>query len=211
MDKNEAQRLFNAWYVKPLAVLKKEVAADAGWIALMVIFPLYERFLSAKVSKAGQGITKITLVAVDLRLTEEEADVFWKLMRHGLLHQGMPKLLDLRSGRSLGYAVYMRTDLGLPKFGERNGKPTLFFNPWVLTEYLLDLIQQQDYPQWIIDSKEFPWAWIEVTDVEAAHTTEDHSTNWSQSIHLSPHPSPPNFNASGGTITIAGTPSLGDL
>src|SRR5690242_15479545 len=106
MDEQKAADLFEAWFIRPLNFLEEneKVGPNAGWVALMVALPLYERWIYAKLetkrSLAGKKNGKrvfFEFMAKDLRLgSTEQAAKFWKTMRDGVLHRAMPKTGERR-------------------------------------------------------------------------------------------------------------------
>jgi len=86
---NDNYKNFKAWYVKVLQRLYDN--RDAGFIILMVAFPLLERYLREK-SRVYQGklnssfYSELTAVLPELR-DQRTAQGFWNAYRNGLLHQ----------------------------------------------------------------------------------------------------------------------------
>lgn len=87
---NDNRKNFNKWYKIPLSTLYKNV--DAGFIIMMVSLPLLERYLREKCNiKEFAGLNDdfyrtLTVIFPNLN-NKENAKVFWKVYRHGLLHK----------------------------------------------------------------------------------------------------------------------------
>ena len=80
---------FNAWYAGILKGLYED--RNAGFVILMVAFPLLERYLRQKSGVHKNNLDRrfskqLTHVFPELG-SESEAGKFWQVYRHGLLHQ----------------------------------------------------------------------------------------------------------------------------
>jgi hypothetical protein len=93
------QEEFRRWF--PLVLEKLYPVRDAGFVILMVAFPLLERLIREKACVPGGS-------GFDARLSEElfgifpelqnaqQAIKFWQVFRHGLLHQATLFTLDIK-------------------------------------------------------------------------------------------------------------------
>src|SRR5258708_27465715 len=91
---------FQWWYRDIFTYLEKtkEIPLGNGAIAaLMMVLPLYERYLTVELQKdptyvaASQQLQsekRFKLIAKDLHLSEQEAKLFWNVFRDGLCHTG---------------------------------------------------------------------------------------------------------------------------
>jgi hypothetical protein len=84
------QLQFKKWYVEILNGLYPN--RDAGFALLMIVFPLLERYLRGKHSiplggSIGKGGEAGLLIIFPELKTKRNAGAFWKVYRHGLLHQ----------------------------------------------------------------------------------------------------------------------------
>lgn len=77
---------FESWYGQPLAQLMKN--EHAGFPIVMIAFPLLERLLRQQSrSEPNTPLFNRSLVAVIPELqSEDHANLFWAVFRHGLLH-----------------------------------------------------------------------------------------------------------------------------
>ena len=173
MDTSKASELFNIWFVKPLEILKAEIGPDAGWVALMVTLPLYERWIRAKLKteaatthKGNGDKARDELIWKDLGLDNiEQAQTFWSVMRDGISHSAMPRIGDSRKQKKADnprYVLHTKCS-AFPVFGEYDGKPIIYINPWKFADHVIQLLKDQ--PNLIfVDSKEFPLASVEALD-----------------------------------------------
>ena len=80
---------FRLWYVKPMVPL--EANGHAGFIFVMVTFPLLERYLRGKfsIAQTQSGLTPDAYNWINQNFPEisGHANEFWSGYRHALLHQ----------------------------------------------------------------------------------------------------------------------------
>ncbi len=84
---------FILWYVEPLHALEAMPLGQGGFIALATACFLYERYVTAALISQGKKtvkVSKINQLSKDFNVDETTAEVFWKVIRDGMLHQGMP-------------------------------------------------------------------------------------------------------------------------
>src|SRR5258707_14676560 len=80
------------WFDQPLCVIEHGGQIPEGngaIIALMAVFPLYERYLDSVRAQPSYGSDHWKCLANDTRLNNQDAAVFWNVFRDGLLHKGM--------------------------------------------------------------------------------------------------------------------------
>src|SRR3954467_10571251 len=82
-----AKEDFKKWFVDPLAGLKEN--GHAGFILLLVAFPLLERYLRNKSGCPEGNVTGKfhSILEVLFRDIAGKGGLFWNCYRHGLLHQ----------------------------------------------------------------------------------------------------------------------------
>ncbi len=85
-DLTESQRNFEAWFGTVLAKLMHD--RDAGFVVVMVAFPLLERYLTQRSGRKANTdqFNKALLTVFPELKTEQNANLFWSIYRHGLLH-----------------------------------------------------------------------------------------------------------------------------
>ena len=157
---NDAEHLFAIWFVEPLKTLKSIPGGNGGFIAIATSCFLYERFAKAKLN--SQNITAndenfIKQLADDFNTDIKPASLFWTIIRHGILHQGMPmqgsrKDKDLPPWRFNG-------NFRLPfELVNEQGFDELRIHPWLFTEKVLELCQGNILL--LEQNKSFPWAGV---------------------------------------------------
>ena len=77
---------FEAWFGAQLSALAGN--RDAGFVVTMICFPLIERYLkqSSRSEPNTDPFNEALLVALPELLSRENANMFWSIYRHGLLH-----------------------------------------------------------------------------------------------------------------------------
>lgn len=83
--------LFERWYSNAIAQLEKLEHGDGGTAGMMIVLPLYERYIYIVRARGANLCGKYNVMASDLNLaSSSEAETFWKTFRHGFCHTGMP-------------------------------------------------------------------------------------------------------------------------
>jgi len=150
--------LFNAWFVEPLRTLSRLPAGNGGFVALATACFLYERYATAILDKRGSRAGTEELVAQlasDFAVDQSTASTFWKVIRDGILHQGMP-LQQARDSRLPKWAFHH--NYPAMALGTSDGQPFLKVQPWKFMERVIEL--------WLPSlpllraSGSFPWATI---------------------------------------------------
>ncbi|MFN3409914.1 MAG: hypothetical protein ACK45B_13010, partial [Limisphaerales bacterium] len=98
---NDPNTLFDRWFNRAIELLEKLPDGDGGTAGMMIVLPLYERYIYIQRStdRAGRGFYEV--MAADLQLgSAEDAETFWTTFRHGFCHTGMP-FARARSGNVL--------------------------------------------------------------------------------------------------------------
>ena len=159
MEEKDAVNLFKRWYEVPLKELEKIPNGDGGLVVLGSACFLYERYASALIDERGDKVTedaKIDQMAADFGVDKDTAEVFWRTVRHGMLHQGMP-LMQTRSGKPV---AGWETTSDYPAMGteDHGGNIVLKLQPWKFRDRVLQLWDSR--PDLIAKSQSFPWASI---------------------------------------------------
>jgi hypothetical protein len=153
------EELFELWYVQPLRNLEKISDGAGAFIALATSCFLFERYADAIIENAGKKPnpkSRVQQLMTDFGVDEETADIFWKVMRNGILHKGMPKRQDynlqLPPWRFLGEFTQPVKLCKIDEKSELQVQPWLFMNKVInLWENNLDLLDR---------NQKFPWAKI---------------------------------------------------
>jgi hypothetical protein len=149
--------LFERWFVQPLVKLRELPNGDGGFVALATSCFLYERYAVAVIMKLGGKANqegKIEQFTTDFDVDKITATNFWAVIRDGILHQGMPKTNEQRK-RSLPNWM-IRSGYKPVWMGRYKGSDTLFVDPWLFTDKVLQLWNNN--PSLIDQNKSFPWA-----------------------------------------------------
>jgi hypothetical protein len=83
---------FDSWFVKVLESLYQK--HDAGFVIMMTVFPLLERYLRQRSGIPGENVRLNDKFFEELRGIfpklgdASQARAFWQVYRNGLLHQG---------------------------------------------------------------------------------------------------------------------------
>jgi hypothetical protein len=169
---SDPQVRFYNWYIQPLNVLRKIPNGDGGFIALATSCFLYERYATAVVMEThGKASTddKIQQLAIDFQIDLETAEAFWRMIRDGLLHQGMPIIDKQKNGILPSWGFHNDFERPIQR-GKLNGVDALLIQPWLFTQRVIQLWQEN---LTLIDKARcFPWA--DVTDFTIEH---DDSSN----------------------------------
>ena len=135
--------LFDRWFEQPIGLLQKLDNEDGGTAGMMIVLPLFERYIEIlKLNdKSGRGWYQI--MADELKLTDPyEAKVFWTTFRHGFCHTAMPlehgkKIKNLPKVR-LAAEYSERPQFSTPPGGEE----LLLLAPWKFIHYVMDIYRK---------------------------------------------------------------------
>jgi hypothetical protein len=144
---------FNAWFVGAVAKLRELPEGDGAFAALMIVLPLYERLIIARLKLAGSATGDAEIrqaIGADLGLNDQDRSIFWQMFRTGFMHQGM-----VASGNTK-WLVSHRFD-ELPEFRELEaGGRCVCIDPWKFADRVLGAFQAD--PRLITASESFPLA-----------------------------------------------------
>lgn len=166
-----SKKTFNHWFTIPIQWLKTVPNNDGSFIALASALFLYERFIVAKIKSSGEKVTepkKIQQIASDFKVEPRKARIFWKVMRDGILHQGMPKIHE--TGERLPEWVFHheKSDFAF-ELRESNGQSLLIIQPWLVVDKVIQL--WQDNLNLLEQNESFPWA--QVTNITRSSSQPD--------------------------------------
>lgn len=85
---------FEGWFLKPIEKLKECPEGDGAFLALSAALFLCERYYRTVTNThegSNDNLSFRNAAAQDLGIAAGEFEIFWKVFRHGLQHQGMPK------------------------------------------------------------------------------------------------------------------------
>jgi hypothetical protein len=133
------ETLFKRWFAAAIFALQKNLEDGDGAIAdLMVVLPLYERYIYITLQRTGDPKPAFyELMANKLELDNaNQAEIFWTTFRHGFCHTGMP----LEVGRRLGALPKVGFNGDYPKLPEfrktPDDKPVIVLDPWKFAHHV---------------------------------------------------------------------------
>lgn len=146
--------LFRRWFSASIEKLKELPTGDGAFAALMIAFPLYERYIVAKLKLDGQPTESDDVRAEmsrDLGLTDQQRSRFWKIFRVGFTHQAMG---------GAGATPYLVSHVfgDRPQFHTIDGVETVCLDPWKFADRVLNEFISR--PELITASESFPLAGI---------------------------------------------------
>lgn len=146
---------FKGWYVRPVEKLKDLPEGDGAFAALMIVLPLYERLIKARLKVADKptGDEDVaSAVGDDLGLRGSDRRVFWSAFRVGFMHQAMGKA---------GRTPWLVSDSfgAVPEFRDINGARCVCLDPWKFADRVLGSFL--DAPELITASESFPLAAVQ--------------------------------------------------
>jgi hypothetical protein len=133
---NDPRTLFDRWFNRAIALLEKLPDGDGGTAGMMIVLPLYERYIYIQ-GPAGRRFYKV--MAADLQLASaSEAKTFWTTFRHGFCHTGMP-FERAESGDVLPRVRFSGGFSWRPEFHTApDGQPIVCLDPWKFIHYVMD-------------------------------------------------------------------------
>lgn len=137
---NDPTILFDRWFNKAIIQLEKLENADGGTAGMMIILPLYDRYIHIMEERGKSGRYKV--MAADLGLkSESEAKTFWKTLRHGFCHTGMP-FERAKDGRTLPKVSFSGSYSWPPEFRTvADGQKVICLDPWKFIRHVMDKYQ----------------------------------------------------------------------
>jgi hypothetical protein len=154
-----ARELFERWYIVPLRWLEAIPNGDGAFVAFAISLALYERFARSAIKANGEkaDTSAVTaLLAQHFEITDDEAKVFWQIMRDGMQHQGMP--MQQQRGESILPWRFSGSFSKPIQFASEGSERVLQVQPWLFRDAVLRLYRER--PDLIDVSRSFPWATI---------------------------------------------------
>ena len=150
-------KLFERWYIVPLQMLRTISNGDGGFVALATAMFLYERYANARIKQLGKSAKPEELhkqFASDFVVEEEVAKVFWKVMRDGILHLGMP--MQKEGGKELPPWIFHNDFRQAVELCKIDGEQLLKVQTWLIVDKVISLWQNN--LGLIAKNESFPWA-----------------------------------------------------
>jgi hypothetical protein len=132
--------LLDRWYSAPIRKLECLPHGDGAIAGVMIVLPLFERYIHIKKSKDTSGRNFYQIMADEVGLPSPQvAEEFWKTFRHGFCHTGMPFEED-RNQNPLP-SISFRHDY--PKFPQKvkgnNNNDVFIIDPWKFIHHVHDI------------------------------------------------------------------------
>src|SRR4029077_4001256 len=132
--------LFDRWFEQPIAQLQKLDNEDGGTAGMMIVLPLFERYITILEIKDTSKRRWYQIMADELKLAGPyETKVFWTTFRHGFCHTAMP----LQRGREIKNLPKVRLAAEyshLPHFTtDASGEELLLLAPWKFIDYVMNI------------------------------------------------------------------------
>ena len=137
---SDPKTLFDRWFEQPIAQLRKLDNEDGGTAGMMIVLPLFERYIQILEMSDTSGRSRFQIMADELKLADEDqAEIFWVTFRHGFCHTGMP----LTSGKKIKTLPKVRLAAEFssqPEFlTTSSGEELVRLAPWKFIDYVMDL------------------------------------------------------------------------
>lgn len=135
------------WFDQPLQVLERGIPEGNGAIiALMAVFPLYERFLDDTTKTSGCAWEVLLAQDLNLPVTPDthDAEQFWNVFRDGLGHTAMffeqsDTARKKKNSWTLPKVSLDGNHPNLPVFKTTTtGERVICLNPWGFVRHVLD-------------------------------------------------------------------------
>src|SRR5687768_13998311 len=139
----DPKTLFDRWFDKPIARLAKLKGGDGGAAGMMIVLPLFERYIVIPQTNGRSQRKFYEVMATELQLkTSGDAERFWTTFRHGFCHTGMP----LRRGRRIKVLpkVYFAAECSWrPEFRKSaDGEEFVHLDPWKFIRYVMEIYRR---------------------------------------------------------------------
>lgn len=139
----DPKTLFERWFESAIAKLRDLPNGDGGTAGLMVVLPLFERYISILLANEKSGRGYYEIMSAELQLADRDrAKLFWTTFRHGFCHTGMPlgqgdKIKNLPK-------VLLSGEFGeLPRFqSDGQGNEFISLDPWKFIDFVLGIYQK---------------------------------------------------------------------
>jgi hypothetical protein len=152
---------FHNWFVVPIRWLEAVPNNDGSFVALATALFLYERYAKIKLREREIKATDKNIakqIVLDFGVDEQLAEVYWDVMRNGLLHQGIPKQSE-QGEKKFPEWIFHHNKIDKPielrKFQDRT---LLFVQPWDVVNKIIAL--WQDNSELLSQNESFPWAQV---------------------------------------------------
>lgn len=153
----EELSLFGRWYLRPLEALRQLPNGDGGFAALIIVCPLYERYVQHRRGRSSDHDIASQLVG-DFGLSRSDAQTVWDVVRHGLLHSAMLKNQSGPVRRS--WTTHYRFDCPF-EVDPSTTPATLRIQPWLFVDHVVALYERD--PSIVTSPGDWPSILTELT------------------------------------------------
>jgi hypothetical protein len=156
-----SENTFEKWFVKPLCYLRSIPNNDGSFVALAIALFLYERYSNAILEKRGVKGRKdkkwgqMELISKDFHVDTKLAEVFWNIMRDGILHQGMP-MQHRQEGKLSDWVFSHESNIKPIQVIETENRPVLCVQPWIVVEKVISVWRANI--ELLEENLSYPWA-----------------------------------------------------
>jgi len=144
---------FMVWFAEPIEKLKELRDGSGAFAAFIVGLAWYQRLILARLDLKGASTGEDSQkdeIARDLKLSDGERSIFWRIFRTGLLHGAMPL-----AGKT--NFIFHHSYSGYPEFKKvSDGASVICINPWKFADRVVQEFLSN--PNLITASDSFPLA-----------------------------------------------------
>ena len=136
---SDPKTLFERWFERAISQLEKLENGDGGTAGMMVVLPLFERYITILTNNSTSGLKFYDIMASELQVADAlQAETFWTTFRHGFCHTGMP----LERGRKIAIlpkVAFAAEYSSRPEFRTTpGGKEVICLDPWKFIHWVMD-------------------------------------------------------------------------
>jgi hypothetical protein len=166
-ERTRAISNFKRWFEKPLEAVRRACGADGGFVALGVSCPLYERYVMAIYDRHPYSEVNLEhprkdenrnrihrALMKDFDVSEKTAEVFWDVIRNGILHQSMPS--QMKHKKPLPKYLLKAKRPRPIEMCEYEGEDLLMVDHWGFADKVIELWKNNI--ELIDNIQSFPWA-----------------------------------------------------
>lgn len=142
-----AEAKFEKWYLNAIQTLHDKMGhGDGGIAALMIVMPLFERYLTPKIpadkKQDEQAEIRNSLIRAEFGFADDiQAAMFWNVFRDGLCHVGSffeQSRTAAKKGWVLPKIALDGSFSGVPTFDkDQNGEEIIKLNPWLFADFVI--------------------------------------------------------------------------
>jgi len=133
---------FEGWFVKPIEKLRELPEGDGGFLALSAALFLCERYYRTMTNTHENSSDDNAFkqeAARDLGVSLHDFMLFWRVYRHGIQYQGMPRKVYDKNA-NLTYKWHLDESFaGVPEIHQIDAQNSeIRLNPWKFAELVIE-------------------------------------------------------------------------